>query len=64
MIIYVILKYLYCLVQHRFECQAAATQTKAAFFDMAGVPNVIGCVDCTNVRIMGPSDNEHEYINR
>ena len=31
---------------------------------MAGFPGVIGCVDCTHVRILAPTTNEHEFINR
>ena len=49
---------------HRFERQAVADTTKESFFEMAGFPNVLGCVDCTHVRILGPTVNEHEYVNR
>ena len=31
---------------------------------MASFPNVIGCIDCTHVSIIGPSVNEHELVNR
>ena len=33
-------------------------------FAIAGFPNVIGCVDCTHVKIISPAINEHGYINR
>ena len=29
-----------------------------------GISNVLGCIDGTQVRIIGPSRNEHEYVNR
>ena len=41
-----------------------AERTKGKYFAMAGFPNVIGCIDCTHVRIIGPCINEHEFINR
>ena len=48
----------------RFERRAEADATKAKFYAMAGFPNVIGCIDCTHIRISGPHNNEHEYVNR
>lgn len=44
--------------------QQEANDTKAKFYQMAGFPNVIGCVDGTHVRILAPIENEHEYVNR
>ena len=48
----------------QFERPADVDRTKAKFFRMASFPNVIGCIDCTHVSIIGPSINEHEFINR
>uniref|UniRef100_A0A8C4SJS0 Putative nuclease HARBI1 n=1 Tax=Erpetoichthys calabaricus TaxID=27687 RepID=A0A8C4SJS0_ERPCA len=40
-------------------------QTKEAFHAVAGFPNVIGALDCTQIRIKAPSGpNEPEYVNR
>ena len=44
--------------------QQEADGQKQQFFAMAGFPNVIGCVDGTHIRILAPSVNEHEYVNR
>ena len=52
---------------HRYvklERRADAEVTKAKFYAMAGFSNVIGCIDCTHIRISGPHQNEHEYVNR
>ena len=38
-----------------FERDASAT--KRAFMAIANFPNVIGCIDCTHVRIIGKSHN-------
>ena len=48
----------------KFEHRADAEVTKAKFYAMAGFPNVIGCIDCTHIRISGPHHNEYEYVNR
>ena len=40
------------------------TANKLAFHDMAGFPNVLGCIDCTHIRIKAPSDAEDVYVNR
>ena len=48
----------------KFEHDADAERTKGKYFAMAGYRNVIGCIDCTYVRIIGPFINEHEFINR
>ena len=39
---------------------------KAGFFQKLNVPNMIGCIDCTPVRIQAPPNHLHpeEYINR
>jgi hypothetical protein len=37
---------------------------KVVFHAVANFPNVIGCVDCTHVKIATPAVNEHEYVNR
>jgi hypothetical protein len=37
---------------------------KNNFFLQAGFPSVIGCVDCTHIRIQAPHHNENNYVNR
>ena len=37
---------------------------KNEFYEMARFPCVIGCIDCTHIRIQGPHDNDNFYVNR
>ena len=37
---------------------------KNGFYQNAGFPNVIGCVDGTHVRIQAPTDDEPSFVNR
>lgn len=37
---------------------------KHQFFLQAGFPCVIGCVDCTHIRIQAPHEHENNYVNR
>jgi hypothetical protein len=39
-------------------------ETKRKFYDRIGVPVVIGCVDGTHVKLLGPSQHEAVYVNR
>ena len=48
----------------RFHPQRETEAMKVVFHAVANFPNVIGCVDCTHVKIATPADNEHEYVNR
>jgi len=48
----------------RLPTQEAANTMKAKFHHLGGFPNVIGCVDGTHIRIQGPRQNEHEFVNR
>ena len=57
------------LVRHESEWVKMPTWreadiTKRIFLATQGVPNVIGCIDGTHVRIQGPHEQEHEYVNR
>ena len=47
-----------------FDDARGTTRTKQQFHSMAGFPNVIGCIDCTHVKVIAPSRNEYEYVNR
>ena len=38
--------------------------TKTQFLNRFGIPNVLGCIDCTHVEIKAPSINEHLFVNR
>lgn len=37
---------------------------KRKFYEMAGFPHVFGVIDGTQVQIQGPTENEHEFVNR
>ena len=37
---------------------------KREFKKMAGFPNVVGVLDCTQIRIQAPTENESAYVNR
>uniref|UniRef100_A0A1B0GMB9 Uncharacterized protein n=1 Tax=Phlebotomus papatasi TaxID=29031 RepID=A0A1B0GMB9_PHLPP len=43
-------------------------EARRAFFQEYGFPGVVGCIDCTHVAIIAPTDSathpEHVYINR
>ena len=39
-------------------------KNKNNFFSQAGFPGVIGCTDCTHVRIQAPHSNENNYVSR
>ena len=44
----------------KFELDAE--RAKGKYLAMAAFPNVIGCIDCTHVRMIGPHINEHEFV--
>lgn len=50
----------------KFPCsEDEKRKIKLAFFEKYGFPGVIGCVDGTHVKIVGPAKNErHLYYNR
>ena len=41
-------------------------QTMGEFYDIAGFPGVLGCIDCTHIPIKAPSapEQEYAYVNR
>ena len=47
----------------RFHEQRETEAMKVMFHAVANFPNVIGCVDCTHIKIATPTVNEHEYVN-
>ncbi|XP_071119318.1 putative nuclease HARBI1 [Haliotis cracherodii] len=58
-----------CLIEHlrHFVCMPTgqdADKIKKMFFQIAGFPNVLGCLDGTFIRIIAPSRNEVDYLNR
>ncbi|KAK0416899.1 hypothetical protein QR680_012741 [Steinernema hermaphroditum] len=34
------------------------------FFDLTGIPGLVGAIDGTHCRIQAPSDREFEFVNR
>lgn len=45
--------------------QNSIQQTKHGFFEIANFPGIVGCIDCTQVRIQAPTgDQEPHYVNR
>lgn len=44
--------------------QDICDQIKLGFYGMANFPNVIGCIDCTHVRIQAPTEDEPSFVNR
>ena len=39
-------------------------QIKQKFFGIAGIPNVIGAVDCTHIAMLAPREREDVYVCR
>ena len=48
----------------KFPTQAEADQNKRTFYQKYGFPNVVGCIDGTQIRIQSPSQNECDFVNR
>ncbi|XP_062613215.1 putative nuclease HARBI1 [Saccostrea cucullata] len=48
----------------RFPTGNDALSVKRAFSAIAGFPNVLGCLDGTQIRIRKPKLNEADYVNR
>lgn len=49
---------------HLPATQREADEMIESFYQMAGFPNILGCIDCTHVQISAPVVNEFEYVNR
>lgn len=47
-----------------FPTGVDAASTKRDFSSIAGFPNVLGCVDGTQVKIIKPRQNEADFVNR
>ncbi|KAK0420260.1 hypothetical protein QR680_014589 [Steinernema hermaphroditum] len=43
---------------------SVAREVSNKFFDLTGVPGIVGAVDGTHCRIQAPSDREFEFVNR
>ena len=46
------------------ETREHEDQIKKGFYEHAGFPCVIGCVDGSHVRIIAPMESEPNYVNR
>ncbi|XP_064831680.1 putative nuclease HARBI1 [Oncorhynchus masou masou] len=51
-----------CIVFMRDE--ATKQQSKEEFFRVAGIPNVMGVVDCTHIAIKAPNAEDSSYVNK
>ncbi|XP_046346885.2 putative nuclease HARBI1 [Haliotis rufescens] len=48
----------------KFPVGGDAVRAKEAFGNIAGFPNVVGCIDGTFIRIQRPTTNEGDFVNR
>jgi len=48
----------------RMPTQAEASRQKQRFYAMRATPGVIGCIDGTHIRMQGPNQQDHEFVNR
>ncbi|XP_054089736.1 uncharacterized protein LOC128922625 isoform X2 [Zeugodacus cucurbitae] len=48
----------------RWPNSTVAVATKRKFEARCGLPNVIGCIDCTHIRIKAPRENKENYFDR
>ncbi|KAJ8309921.1 hypothetical protein KUTeg_011786 [Tegillarca granosa] len=46
----------------KFPTGQYLSDTKKKFFELAGFPQVAGCIDGTFIRIIAPSENEQNYM--
>ena len=46
------------------ESASEIDDVKKGFYEVAGFPGVIGCIDGTHIPIIAPSEDEYMYINR
>ena len=46
------------------DTRQAKDEIKQGFYEHAGFPCIIGCVDGSHVRIIAPSESEPDYVNR
>jgi hypothetical protein len=65
----VIRKVTYALCRHKnqfiqFPEGANLRRMKEEFYNKSGVPNIVGAIDCSHVRIIRPHLHENVYVNR
>lgn len=48
----------------QFPSRTAMINIKTAFYNVAGMPNVVGCVDGSFIKILKPKENTHEFMCR
>ena len=45
------------------QTQEERDAAKQGFYNIANFPCTLGCIDCTHIRIIAPSQNEWDYVN-
>lgn len=58
-----------CLILHldefiKFPGPAQVQAMKDQFYEEKNLPNVVGLIDCTHVRIIAPTEHEEAFVNR
>ena len=48
----------------KFPTDVEIERNKRQFYHVARFPGVVGCIDCTHIRILAPSSDEFAYVNR
>lgn len=48
----------------KFPNDSEKAQNKMKFYDKCGIPGIIGAIDCTHIKILMPSEEEHSFLNR
>uniref|UniRef100_A0A915LMM5 Putative nuclease HARBI1 n=1 Tax=Meloidogyne javanica TaxID=6303 RepID=A0A915LMM5_MELJA len=44
--------------------KSESSKVKREFLNYCGLPMIVGCIDCTHIRIRAPVSDEKSYVNR